>query len=318
MKTVIDYIHNDAAARFEKFLDKRRRNNETLCDLEATTYKRQIPDYANEAHASLYLMRYASAYLAEYYLAYKRLFEKNFLDLDKISILSLGSGAHIDGLAAGCALLKLYGKANYAYQGVDKIDWPGSNKLCIPFFKFIHKDIGYLEDTDLNLNYPINIIVFPKVLSEICSDAICGLFLEMPEIYLDQRLALVFSTRNAQQQSEMKKDHGKMKSIVDFITSGALKIRDQIHIQGNDDEFRNKYINNVPELPGMKVSIDEKIRNLAKDPGQYCCKKNNCSKRDIYIDEAGYLTCDCIETIGRSPIVKTNYFDSHIYLLEKK
>lgn len=317
MKRMIKQIHNKAVKRFKNYLDEKTERNETLCGLEAANFKSSFPKYEDEVHASLYLMRYASAYLAEYYLAYKHLFEKNFLDAQKISILSLGSGTSIDGISARCALRELNPDVEFSYLGIDKVNWPGKPKLSAEF-KFMRGDISRFDPESLVIRAPYNIIILPRILSEVSAETISVFIRNLPVQFLEDNIALIISKRSAQNQVEAEKDTKKMEKVLKEIKfHGDYWTHDEIHIKSTDAEYNNKYIYDLPDLPGMGFFIDEEVINLARDPGKFCCRKDDCNEREILIDNHGYASCKCINKIGRYPITTTSYFDSHIYLLEK-
>lgn len=70
------------------------------------------------------------------------------------------------------------------------------------------------------------------------------------------------------------------------------------------------------DLPAYPSFIAPRIVAFADDPGQYCCRKEKCPMRKTYPGSYGKDTCQCRESIGRYPVLKTSYFDTHIYLLE--
>lgn len=81
------------------FLDKnyqsfsqRTITNDELCTLKNFNFSGDGPDYTQKLHKEFYFLKYASAYITEYFLAYEIIFSQNHLiSGDSICTLSLKS-----------------------------------------------------------------------------------------------------------------------------------------------------------------------------------------------------------------------------------
>ena len=129
------------------------------CDLNSTALN--VDNYEDECQQEYYLLKYFPAYLSEYYTMYSQLFE--IYDKENIKILSIGCGAGIDYYA----LDKINDKPNIDYFGVDLVDWEYK-----PDFPFAQLNIDQLNSDYFD---NVNLIVFPKILTELNDEQIIHL-----------------------------------------------------------------------------------------------------------------------------------------------
>ncbi len=115
-------------------------------------------NYIDECQQEYYLLKYYPAYLAEYYRMYSKLF--TMYKKESINIISIGCGAGIDYNALNI----IQDKPLVDYLGIDIIDW--SYK---PSFAFEQIDISQLNEIHFN---NIDVIVFPKILTELSDEQI--------------------------------------------------------------------------------------------------------------------------------------------------
>lgn len=316
----IHKVYQNILPKFEEYLQDMANRDEPLCILSKANFKPgQLPDYKEKTHIWLYLMRYGLAYVSEYYLVFKQILGGNYLMRDKLSILSLGSGANLDGLAA-CIAIKDSGiKRRFIYHGIDKVKWP--IVLTVPkYFHLINKDLTEFAVSDLQKGSAINVISFPKILSEISIDNVEIFFNSGIASYLENKIILIFSNRRAANSADYRDEISKSIKIVDFITSQPFNysVYGEFHISGKDDKYKGVHLHKLDDLPFNEKPIGQDIIKICDDPGFFCCHKDNCPKREYYDSEFSGYTTRCRENIGRYPILKASYFDSHLYFLEKK
>lgn len=317
MNTLVRRIHERASESFHEFVKRRAKMQQPLCDLEKAAFKPgTIPDYSEKAYTCLYLMRYSAAYLAEYYLAYKSIIESNFLKAGKLSIASLGAGSGLDGVAALKAIKELDSSLDCAYFGVDKLVWPfqctaGDN------MKAINQNIREISARDMHQFGTINVVALPKIISEVEASVISNFMDLLAPHHLSSRFCLLVSNRSAQNPEDKSHDDTKIKRILQSIIGKGYGIVDETQHVWSDEKYKGKYIKNIPDLPNMTDFLDPAIKNLADDPGQFCCRSEECDKRNWYLKSNDYITCTCREKIGRHPVIRSGYFDTHIYFLEK-
>jgi hypothetical protein len=121
------------------------------------------PDYNDPTMQRFYLLRYMPAYLVEYYIMYKDMFQTNFLG-ENLNIISIGAGCGIDFWGCKFAADDLDQSINIRYTGIDITEWEYWDTLGIDECYFLKQDINELDMLDEN-NY--NIIVFPKSIGEL-------------------------------------------------------------------------------------------------------------------------------------------------------
>jgi len=127
-------------------------------DLHTTSYE----DKLNQEY---YLLKYFPAYFTEYYNALGKFFKD--YKKNSLKVISIGCGAGIDFYA-----LQLYITTNglnieLDYTCIDIIDW--NYKPNEKNFNFIHADINDIKD---NIFDDVDLIIFPKILTELDSNTI--------------------------------------------------------------------------------------------------------------------------------------------------
>jgi hypothetical protein len=92
---MLDFINDLIMEVFGEF-DEIIRETPTLCTLKKFNFSMSnVPDYNNLLYQQLYLLRFAHAYIMEYYRIYKKILNTRFLDLP-LKILSVGAGSFLD------------------------------------------------------------------------------------------------------------------------------------------------------------------------------------------------------------------------------
>jgi len=132
------------------------------CDLKGLDFSGgNAPDYDNHGIQLLYLLRYYGAYLCEYRKIYAEVLE--FLDQDRIRVLSLGSGCCVD-LAGLYFELEEHGLGpdRVQYRGYDSVNWHWRFEAQDLDTRVIHRNVARMSRKER----PINVMIFPKSLGD--------------------------------------------------------------------------------------------------------------------------------------------------------
>lgn len=284
---------------FDKFKDLATKAQPTdFCSLRNFDIAsgKWCPDYANPLHREFYYLKYASAYIVEYYLAFKQIFDSNLLTANShITTLSLGCGAMLD-LVGFNASMANYKNVSPIYFGIDIVDWNCNETKNINNASLYTCGIENFNN-DL-CNFPYDIIIFPKSISDI------------PEIHLTNFANSISCS--------------KLSNNICIINSK----RDKVDI----DEFRAKnFCNMLAERCGYDIdTIEQNINNI--DGGTKI--ENLIGNGFKFNDDIGWflkkfgeerLNCKCPEddqqhckdVLEKWPIRTKKFISYTIYHLEK-
>lgn len=319
MQNILNMIYNRAYPRLMSYIQERANAGTPLCDLQKASFKNNsLPDYEDEAHAMLYLLRYGAAYLSEYYLAFKKILASDFFGKRNFSILSIGSGSNLDGLGATLAIKDSGEKREIVYQGIDKANWPLTFSIGARFYKII-KDIANTKSDDINFHYFINIVSFPKLLSEVNEETLLNFLSKNIMNRLDKKFCLIFSNRNARTSKYRLQEIGKINRVLSYLCleRNNITLVGETHLVGQDTEYANIQLHNVAALPLTAIPVNREIISICDDPGRFCINSSTCNVRKTSCPGNGEWESNCCrENIGRYPIKKASYFDTHVYFLE--
>jgi hypothetical protein len=155
---------------YKNFLEEQK----YWCNIPKSQFSNsQYKKYENKQYTELcieqyYLLKYAPLYLEEYYEIYYE-FLKYYKE-NNVKVLSIGVGAGLDFWGLAESVVHLNKTINIDYMGIDLVDW-----------KYRLKDIRFLQTSLENLTFDdfnnftygkANVIIFPKSIIEISSDAI--------------------------------------------------------------------------------------------------------------------------------------------------
>jgi len=154
---VKELIRNFLNKIFKDFLSMKDR----WCEIN--NFSLNTSSYRHPHCQKYYLLKYFPAYLAEYYLIYKTFFEK--YQPSQVNILSVGCGVGIDYLALKIYCSQYNISIPISYIGVDIIDWEDRFSEIY----FIHSNI---TEIDVILFQNINVIFFPKILTELSQESL--------------------------------------------------------------------------------------------------------------------------------------------------
>lgn len=146
------------------------------CELCEVSFHRGTPNYASVVQQQLYLLRYFSAYLFEYFEAFNVLNDQ--ID-EHINIVSFGCGSGIDGAAAECVF------PTCSYRGVDITQWD---------YWFPNGDYEIESASDF-IPTNENVFVFPKSLNEFPPYVVERLAVNLPRTSA-QNICIINSKRN--------------------------------------------------------------------------------------------------------------------------
>jgi hypothetical protein len=135
------------------------------------------PNYNDSLVQQLYMLRFFPAYLAEYYLMYRKMLRDGFLP-QQLNVLSIGCGCGVDfrGLEFAVRDSRKYADAQIDYTGVDIVDWEYQFSGSDNKSRVYHEDISQSSVLDYD---DYNVLVFPKSIGEFPDavfDAICRMF----------------------------------------------------------------------------------------------------------------------------------------------
>lgn len=273
----------------------------TICNLRSFEYSPtndKTPNYTTEIHRTLYYLRYASSYTIEYYNIYKYIFN-NFIPInsDTIRVLSIGCGAMLDLVGFYYALQeqKRLNKCTPYYYGVDLVDWECEATKLIYNVKFIKlgiENIDFVFDDIM----PIDIIFFPKSISEISGDNLNSFVKKTSEYNLRNEIYIVNSRRRLSTSDS------------DKVYNLALNIKQQFGYYKQD-----KYILSAPDditywedlCPG-NYKFDWEIKRILPNLTNTYCNAL-CSEKYV-----------CSKTIDKWPSLKTDNIRPEVYCLEKR
>lgn len=163
----------------QNVFDDFKQKEEQWCALQ--NFDLHTTSYEDELNQEYYLLKYFPAYFTEYYHALNRFF--SIYKKNTLKVISIGCGAGIDFYA-----LQLYITTNglnieLDYTCIDIIDWnykPNENN-----FNFIHADINDIEDNIFN---DVDLIIFPKILTELDRNTIEHIINLIETSYLNKEI----------------------------------------------------------------------------------------------------------------------------------
>lgn len=296
-----DHIESLIDRSYEGFLSFIKVQKEAgigLCDLKNVNFMQGfIPDYTDAGQCSLYLLRYGAAYTVEYRAAYDEIFKGQHITPGQVCILSVGCGTCLDKASAFFAMKKYseFKDKELIYYGVDIARWD------VDVFdevetNFIHKGIQDVESADIE-SY-IDIIFFPKSLSEIEECWLTSFLENIDQDDFEDKICIVASNRNS------TADCYKSKVFTEkFCKKFKFECIKEIEIQKNyktHESSRNIW--SVFE----HFSFPQYAINAGSNP------KNLCSLVDV---------CDktqCEDELNRNVTLKTTLFNTIIYCLERR
>lgn len=294
-----DFIEAKTQKIYEDFLDNLN-SAKRLCKLKELTYEGgNCPDYGDKFIQQYYMLRYFPAYLAEYFLMFKKLFKYKFLN-SSLRVLSLGCGCGIDywGLYFA-AQSKGVSLDDMVYSGIDIIKWNYRHNFDHHNVRFFKKDISTISKLNRR---DYNVIVFPKSIGEFSDDV----FGNIEQILANsqfkrQRICVLCSV--------MKESCAQFFDIT--RSERIAKILNEHH------SF--ECLDNPAEFWTYKRS--EGIRRVCNDfvyPDEI---KNYISilseKCPTFIENNQACKADC-SALNRQPILKTDYINYQAIRFEKK
>jgi hypothetical protein len=285
LEEIIEDSHNDLTNEISVLNDGKK----GLCCLKNVNFNYGgQPNYRNQAEKFLYLLRYAPAYTVEYRAAFEEILKGNHIIPGDIVILSIGCGAFIDKASAYYAMKRyiIYKKYNLIYYGVDIENW--GKDMC-PWIKlfFINKGIEKVKSTDINKR--IDIIIFPKSLSEIDEGLLNKFLGNLSNDDLENEVCIVNSNRESYNDSQ--KAHNFMCA---FSKNFDYKVTKQIDITPS---YKNHLCTQKPIWTVFEhFCFSQYAINASKDVYELCANKSEIFCGDI-----------CRSVINRFPMLNTKY-----------
>ncbi len=176
---------------------------ECFCDLLTLNFGTDsAPNYQSPLVQQLYLLRYYPAYLVEYYLAWRDLFELNFLPTH-LQVLSIGCGNAPDYTALRLAARDTGNEYLYYYDGADRVQWHYRDPANRPARRYHFSDIVFWTGFR---RAEYNVVTFPKSIGEFSDEAFSSMLAALGRSHFtEDRLCLMSSVRasRAQHDKEM-------------------------------------------------------------------------------------------------------------------
>lgn len=161
--------------------------------IQRVNFGEGIPDYSDEFQVAFYMMKYAKYYALEYYWIYDlvlRLLSKELKDAkdDVAVVYTFGCGSMVDALSLLYAHRQLLDTEDYSlekklyYRGIDIDKWADVGMLFPEevtehneYLKTTgHLDSGMVDFWSEMQTFLANVIMFPKMLSEVLDDDLTG------------------------------------------------------------------------------------------------------------------------------------------------
>ena len=265
----------------------------SLCALKGLNFSayERLPDYGIPAIQRLYLLRYAYAYLAEYYYMYGYLMER--FGGNRWNVLSIGAGCGLDYYGAYFSVGTRLESLNYI--GIDRINWLDQQQLG----KFrIH--INEIENVDFNIYADANVIIFPKSICEL-SETSYGRFSTAIQnrTFNGNRILLVSSQRS----TYIDNDHRRFYMLVDQFAGSGYTPRQFPVVRAPEG---SRYFYDV-----VGFCIPDGIRCFLENLADRCPNIDNCPCGN------GRGQCDTRNQLNRAPMYSTNYMNFEYAVLER-
>lgn len=273
-----------------------------ICELRSFSYDNGIrPDYTQDLHRQLYYLRFASAYIIEYFLAYKYIFGSGKITpQNNIAVLSIGCGAMLDLIGFEFARRYTLGFESSIphYYGVDLIDWQCPEAKIIDSSVFLNKGIEHVLPAS-DLPYRLDILFFPKSVSEIPQECLNSFIDSLDGNDLNSRVCIVNSRRGSSKTDRIK--------VTAFSKAIARKCgykivtQEYINFSGDSERYLSTF------CPGS-YEYDKDLGSwLNQLVNKYCA----CARCE---DE---MKQQCCGIINRWPTLKAKNVSPEIYYLEK-
>ncbi|MFC1588032.1 hypothetical protein ACFL54_06970 [Planctomycetota bacterium] len=284
------FIH-EKTHRFFRTFKRRMKKHGKLCDCKTLTYEGgDIPDYENKILQPYYLLRYFPAYLAEYYLMYKKMLRSLFLKNQQLKVLSIGCGSGIDlwGLYFAIKNKHLNPDEKIDYTGVDLVNWRYFDNMELEDVYFYQKNIADWEEMDED-NY--NVIVFPKSIGEFSVPdfaSLCKMFENTT--FSEDRICVLCSLMELGRGSDMN----RCKKIANILTKkhGYSCLDDTSKYWHYKEAGIRKYC--------WDFVYPDNIKNYLDGLQRHC---------PTYIENGNVSCKDDCDNLNRSPILKTTYIN---------
>ena len=296
MNSFISLFLEENKKELEHILDS---DNGNICELSNFTFDNGfIPDYKNSIYRNIYFLRYAYAYIIEYYIVFNKFFNDDKINnLSSISLLSLGCGGMLDLVGFNYARInnEKYKTSTPYYYGVDLIDWNCKNTKIIENTKFFNCNI---DEFDINsVDDPIDIIIFPKSISEISNDCIDKFVNNISCDKLSKKLCIINSRRGSSVTDANKAEYFSscIKEKCNYSSGDYI----YFDIDKDNEVYLGELVN-----CGFREDVKQWMINLTT---RYCLF-GECTHEQVQ---------ECSKVIDKWPLLKARNISPQIYYLEK-
>jgi len=268
-----------------------------LCELNDINYAGgHIPDYSNPKIQLFYLLKYAPAYLVEYYSIYKEILKLTKKEEIYYKILSIGAGASLDylGMQQACQDEGINFLSLVDYHGIDKIGWTPFAEIKNPNYHFSYADIYRWNKLDAE---DYNVIIFPKSIFELSHfNKIIALFHNSQ--FQSDKLILVNSLKTGNTE-----DKDKFNKLV-----SEIMMRHNYWMRGDSVGIANYYTPKANRLTDLYPGFEypPKTMNMLMNLYIYCSEFRKNGK-----------SCDnhCVAHLDRYPIMNAAHINYQIIIL---
>ena len=262
-----------------------------LCEVCFTPGR--VPDYASTPQQNLYLLRYFSAYLFEYYEAFSMLKKAAFLD-DIPRIASLGCGSGIDGAAVNCVF------DDFTYGGIDRVEWD----------TWFAEEPPHIGDANDFIPVSENIFVFPKSLGELPQDVVTALARNLPRTSA-KKVCIINSRRGTDTRDQ---------DACDLIIQGFAPVTparnnvEQLELRG---EERRGLIQHHRWFSYPQKIIDTISQLSSKCPAREGCPRGECADAPCPRHGSSIPCWTQNIPMQRKPVLSDSNFSTDIYLIDR-
>lgn len=286
MVKVLESVLSRALQKLNHQLD---RCGDRLCRVKSWYRKDFALEYSDPLIRSVYILRYFPAYLAEYYIACRRILKTGLIG-EPVRMASFGCGCAPDAIAMLLACREE--QKNFHYIGIDSVRWPRCFELPEITYKwtdFSSVDPAILRDR--------NVLFFPKSLVECAPQGLDGLIWTLSATQpIPHRIALVNSTPSPVTPAWNR--------VLDCFRSKGYHVDRTIDLDDLDGRSFNRIIH---EEGGLTWRYPDEIMEQVRCLGEACPGVETCGNK-------------CFDVLNRSPIMmyKMTHMRDEIVFLSRE
>lgn len=291
-----DFIEKKLCSIYEKFR-RRARKEDKLCACKDIDFRPgKCPSYDQPLAQQFYLLRYLPAYMAEYHRLYTKAFNVLAHDASTLSVLSLGCGCGVD-LWSLYFVLRGIGRDPHTclkYLGIDQVKWCDKDTLDLPNATIRVRDVADAKTPIRKVLKDIDMIVFPKSLTDLSEAAFNAFAEELRQAPLKKDKIMVLASASAWGTSQARREDERLDHVSEVLRRHhglELDAPSCWSYHGRKAEYARELWSGF-DYPDSVCRQVEELRSL-------CGCRSACANSDCQL--------------GRSPILTTAY--AHLRVL---